>query len=137
MAKSNRDSRAGPQGLHIAPPPRDSGEKPLFRVVYTIDVDGSSPRDAAGKAHEMMKDPASMPPILDVLDHGGNLTTVDLSKTDGVSQDASKAICAGKRPYSREWKCPACGRTANCSYEDLAEVGCPYCADCDSEMMLA
>ena len=215
MTKTNEVSGAMTEGLHIPPPPRDSGEKPLFRIVYAIDVDASCPCEAARNALEMMRDPASMPPILDVLDHSGTVTTVDLSETDGANQDPSKAeagenhagnetvvivsvsggvadvllkpagigvvlfdydvegedvsskdpdgracsisewpareeivenkhwpivrkaICASKRPYSKEWKCPTCGKTARCSYEDLAEVGCPYCADCDTEMSLA
>ena len=215
MVKPNKESKAMPQGLHIAPLPRDSGYKPLFRIVYAIDIDASCPHEAARTAHEMMKDPASMPPVLDVLDHSGNVTRVDLCETAGADRDASKgearenhagnepvviiavsrgaadmlfkpagvgvtifdydvegddcssrdrdgqacsitewpaserivanehwpiikkAICATEHPYSREWKCPACGRTVTCSYEDLAEVGCPYCADCDIEMRLA
>ena len=156
-----------------------------------------------------------MPPILDVLDHSGNVTRVDLCETDRANQDAGRtkrgenhasnepvviitvsggvadvlfkpagvgvtildydvegdepsstdpdgvqccisewpaseriaanahwpivkeAICASERPYSRGWKCPACGRTVHCSYEEMAEAGSPYCADCDTEMRLA
>ena len=215
MAKPTEDSKAMPRGLHIAPPPRDSGQKPLFRVVYAIDIDASSPCEAAKNAHDMMRDPASMPAILDVLDHRGNVTRVDLCENAGANQNPSKAearengaggepvviltvsrgvaelLCkpagigmtlfdydvegedrsstdpdgracsisewpaseqivtnehwpiirkavrASKRPYSREWKCLSCGKTLKCSYEDLAEVGCPYCSDCDIEMRLA
>ncbi|MFC1783812.1 hypothetical protein ACFL02_09555 [Planctomycetota bacterium] len=36
--------------------------------------------------------------------------------------------------YTQEWKCPDCGQVVECSYEDLAEVGTPYCSDCDVEM---
>lgn len=43
---------------------------------------------------------------------------------------------AAARPYSRQWKCPACGRTVDCSYEDLAEAGTPLCGECDREMTL-
>ena len=213
MTKPNKASEAMPQGLHIPRPPTDFGEKPLFRVVYAIDLDASSALEAARKALEMMRDPSSMAPVLDVLDHNGNVTRFDLceaeanedagrgkasknSAVDGAlvilsvsggvadvlfkpagigvmlfdydvegedctSRDPDgracsisewlareeivenkhwpiikKAICASKRPYSREWKCPACGRTVSSSYEDLAEVGCPYCADCDTEMKL-
>jgi len=41
---------------------------------------------------------------------------------------ASIATCCHK------WKCPTCGRQVESSYEELAEVGAPYCSDCDSEM---
>ena len=214
MANPNEDSQSMPQGLHIAPPPADSGGKPLFRIIYAIDIDASSPCEAARNAHEVMTDPTSMSPILDVLDHRGKVTRVDLSETDGADQDTSNAEAgenhagnvpvviiavtggvadvllkpvgvrvtildhdvegdepfstyydgrpcsisewpaSGKitanehwpiisqatrvteRPYSRHWKCPECGETVECSYDDLAEVGCPYCADCDVEMRL-
>ena len=36
--------------------------------------------------------------------------------------------------YSRQWRCPDCHRVVNCSYEDLAEIGAPYCTDCEAEM---
>lgn len=36
--------------------------------------------------------------------------------------------------YSRPWKCPDCGWTVDCSYEDLAEAGSPICLHCDSAM---
>ncbi len=41
-----------------------------------------------------------------------------------------------EQKYSRTWKCPDCGRTADVSYENLAEVGTPICPDCDIEMKL-
>ena len=37
---SNKDYR-------VAPPPRDSGPEPLFRIVYVIDVNASNARKAA------------------------------------------------------------------------------------------
>ena len=39
--------------------------------------------------------------------------------------------------YSRTWRCPGCGWTVECSYDDLAESGNPFCIDCDSEMAMA
>lgn len=36
--------------------------------------------------------------------------------------------------YSRTWKCPDCGRTIEHSYEALAEVGTPICANCSTDM---
>ncbi len=41
-----------------------------------------------------------------------------------------------KGVYSRTWKCPDCGRQADCSYEDMAQAGTPMCTDCDTEMEL-
>lgn len=47
-----------------------------------------------------------------------------------------KALDAADQPYTRRWQCPGCGRTTGCSYEDLAEIGSPFCTDCDREMTL-
>jgi len=63
----------------IAPPPEDSGEHPLFRVVYLIDVVAGDVREAAETAHRIMSDPGSQPPVLYVIDSAGNTATVDLS----------------------------------------------------------
>ena len=38
--------------------------------------------------------------------------------------------------YSRTWKCADCGRSVECSYEDIADVGPPICPDYDLEMHL-
>ena len=45
-----------------------------------------------------------------------------------------QALRRTKQQPAKKWKCPDCGHTVDCSYEDLAEVGTPYCADCDVEM---
>jgi hypothetical protein len=42
-----------------------------------------------------------------------------------------------KNRHLQKWKCPDCSRVVECSYEDLVEVGNPYCSDCDIEMQLA
>jgi hypothetical protein len=65
--------------MNIEPPPRDSGPEPLFRVVYIIDVNAVDPLGAANKAYEIMVDPNSLAPVLQVLDHSGKLTVIDLS----------------------------------------------------------
>jgi hypothetical protein len=49
-------------------------------VVYTIDINAMNARQAAQRAHEIMKDPQSMPPVLDVIDFRGRLTRIDLSE---------------------------------------------------------
>jgi hypothetical protein len=74
----NGDSK--PAGLAIGRPPRDSGEEPLFRVAYFLDVNAANPRDAAEYAHRIMTDPRSMPPMLQIMDHAGHVSTVDLSQ---------------------------------------------------------
>jgi hypothetical protein len=35
---------------------------------------------------------------------------------------------------SRQWKCPSCSRTVGLNYEELADIGIPFCPDCDLEM---
>ena len=69
-----------PQGLIIEPPPKEDGPERLYRVVYVIDVSAMDPQQAAEHAYEIMRDPESMRPILDVLDSTGRRTRVDLSE---------------------------------------------------------
>ena len=45
-----------------------------------------------------------------------------------------QSLRSARQLFRRQWQCPGCGRKANCSYEDLAIAGTPYCADCDQEM---
>lgn len=66
-------------GLKIDLPHRDLGPEPLFRVVYSIDVNAANVRKAADKAHRIMTDPQSQPPVLQVIDHRGTAVTLDLS----------------------------------------------------------
>lgn len=67
---SNKDYR-------IEPPPKEKG---LYRVVYVIDIGADSPLDAAKKTHEIMTDPDSLAPVLEIIDQGGKVTKIDLSK---------------------------------------------------------
>ena len=62
----------------IEPPPK---EKDLYRVVYVIDVNADSPLDAAKKTHLIMTDPDSLAPVLEVVDQGGKVTKIDLSRS--------------------------------------------------------
>jgi hypothetical protein len=68
------------ESMNIEPPPRESGEEQLFRVVYVIDVNVADARQAAEDAHHIMSDPAAMAPILHILDHAGKVTTIDLTR---------------------------------------------------------
>ena len=67
------------QRLTIEPPPKETGPERLYRVVYVIDINAVNPRQAAERAHEIMGDPASMRPVLDIIDSVGRRTRVDLS----------------------------------------------------------
>ena len=62
----------------IEPPPKEKG---LYRVVYVIDIGAESPFDAAKKTHEIMADPDSIAPVLEVVDQGGKVTKIDLNKS--------------------------------------------------------
>ena len=66
-------------GLIIDPPPEDKGDEPLFRVVYIIDVNAADVHEAAEYTHMIMSDPSSLPPVLHIISHKGETTTVDLS----------------------------------------------------------
>ena len=37
----------------------------------------------------------------------------------------------------RQWKCPDCSRTIECSYEQIVEIGTPHCPHCETEMTMA
>jgi len=47
-----------------------------------------------------------------------------------------QAMRIAHRAFSRQWQCPDCHRVASCSYDDLAEIGTPYCGECDTEMFM-
>ena len=68
------------KGLTIAPPRTEIGDEKLFRVVYIIDVGAASPLDAARQAYQLMADPESQPPVLEVIDHHGGVLSIDLSE---------------------------------------------------------
>jgi hypothetical protein len=81
MTQKTHDKRTAPsKRLTIEPPPKEAGPESLYRAVYVIDIGAKSPRQAAKRAHTLMQDPDSMPPVLDILDSTGRRTRVDLSK---------------------------------------------------------
>jgi hypothetical protein len=67
-------------GLQIDPPPKEKGPERLYRVIYMIDINAFHPQEAAERTYEIMKDPQSMRPVLDVLEAAGRHTRVDLSE---------------------------------------------------------
>ena len=66
--------------FNIQPPPKDNGDEPLFRVIYVIDVNAADPLEAARLTHQIMTDPDSLPPVLEVMDHKGKVENIDLSE---------------------------------------------------------
>ena len=125
-------------GLHIDPPPHEKGPEPLYRVVYIIDVNAAEVQNAAAYTHRIMTDPASLAPVLHVLDHQGRDTIVDLAaepsaamvqgRPDEARQKARAFVLAGGT------QCPMCGRQeidfgaveldAECAYQ---EARCRHC----------
>ncbi len=82
--KLNRREFRGKGGLTIEPPDREGGDEPLFRIVYTIDLNATDPVVASEKTHRIMAGPGSLPPVLDVMDHSGNVTRIDLSDREST-----------------------------------------------------
>jgi hypothetical protein len=77
--KTHDESAALAKGFTIEPPPQEIGPERLYRVVYMIDVNARNAQQAAERAYDLMKDPQSMRPVLDVIDANGRRTRVDLS----------------------------------------------------------
>ena len=66
--------------FNIQPPPKEKGDEPLFRVIYIIDVNASDTQEAAEFTHQIMTDPQSLPPVLQVMNWKGKVVKIDLSK---------------------------------------------------------
>jgi hypothetical protein len=78
MAKSKKV-----KGLYIPAPSKDVvGGEDGFTVVWSIDISAQSPKEAAEKAQLIMKDssPGTFPPVFEVIDHKGHITTVDFEE---------------------------------------------------------
>jgi hypothetical protein len=78
------------KGLKVDPPPEEDGQEPLYRVVYAIDVNAADAHQAAECAYEIMSDPDSMRPVLQVIDSKGHGTEVDLSEDHASLEDSVK-----------------------------------------------
>jgi hypothetical protein len=68
------------RNYQIEPPPNDKGSEPLFRVVYVIDVSAPNALEAAKLTHQIMTDPDSLSPVLEVMNCKGTVVKIDLSK---------------------------------------------------------
>ncbi len=78
--KAHPQSFDQPRGLSLSPPPRETGPEHIYRVFYVIDVNAPDPRQAAVRVHQIMTDPTSILPVLDILDADGRWTRIDLSR---------------------------------------------------------
>ena len=52
----------------------------MMRVIWEIDLDADSPREAAEKALAIHRNPESIATVFDVVDKTGRKTTVDLDR---------------------------------------------------------
>lgn len=77
----------------IDPPPKEGGKKPLYRVVYSIDVSAPDVKQAAVNAFQMMQSRDSFAPILVVIDKKGNQTTIDLADTLEFNKITTGFVC--------------------------------------------
>ena len=78
------------KGMKIDPPPKDNSQEPLYRVVYTIDVNAKNAYQAAEHTHRIMTDPDSMRPVLHIVDSNGAHTKVDLSEDNVNLENSAK-----------------------------------------------
>ena len=83
----------GNKGYHVDPPPKENGDQPLFRVVYSIDVGASDAKQAALSALEMIRAKYTCDPVLVILDSEGKQTTLDLSAIDEFSKITTGFVC--------------------------------------------
>ena len=81
------------KGYHIDPPPKENGDQPLFRVVYTIDVGACDVKEAAHTALEMIRAKYTCDPILVILDSEGKQTALDLSVIDEFTKITTGFVC--------------------------------------------
>jgi hypothetical protein len=51
----------------------------MYHVIWEIDLDAESPKEAAEMAWEIHRSPESIATVFSVCDEDGNLTQVDLS----------------------------------------------------------
>jgi len=69
--------------------------------------------------------------ISQIATDGGRLEALNREEVDHLCE---RLNLGAEGSYSQRWYCPHCHRIVTCSYEDLAEVGAPYCGNCDCEM---
>jgi hypothetical protein len=69
-------------GLLIHWPPREKSKRKLYRVVYIIDINADSDKQAADQVHRIITDPDTIKPIFQVLRPDRRISTVDISRNE-------------------------------------------------------
>ncbi len=128
------------KGLLIEPPPKEQGPEPLWRVVYTIDVNAANAHKAAERAYEIMTDPQSLRPVLHILDGGGSETTVDLAEEPAPSPASAESSASREKALrfvqASGTQCPECGSgdldfgTVEVEAQSAFQDAC--CQDCEA-----
>jgi len=77
-------ARKHPSGRMMVTPLAEKKPAPIWLVVYTIDVIAADAPAAAAVAYQFMKDPESLPPVLDIIDGQGKVMRVDLAETQNT-----------------------------------------------------
>jgi len=75
--------------------------------------------------------------IVEIVEGGESTLDGAIRVLEQAKKDVDAVLQALRRnehQTTEKWKCPDCGQSVNCSYNNLAEAGIPYCADCDMEM---
>jgi hypothetical protein len=89
-AKAAKPSTSAAKGLVISPPPKESKGQLLFRVIYVIDINAVSPVHAARQTYQILVDPDSELPVVDVMDHRGKVKRIDLSYQRRARQNGQR-----------------------------------------------
>jgi hypothetical protein len=87
-----------------------------YRVIWEIDIDADSPREAAEHALAIQRNPESFATVFDVVDGSGDRVTFDLSEHDPLDYE----------PFDKEEAC--CHDWATDE-----ESGRSYCLNCGAD----
>ena len=126
MPKRTKSKNKNPPALHVIVTVSGGVADLLYKppgiavTLFDYDVDGVDERDP-----NISKDPDGHKCCVREWDPSSEVAGCEKWP---VIRKASQGV------YCRTWKCPDCGRTIDCSYDDLAQTGSPVCTDCDVEM---
>ena len=94
------------KSYRISPPPKDEGNPPLFRVVYSIDVGATDFLNAAETAWSIIRANDALYPVLVILDSEGNQAEFDLSEHMEINKVTTGFVIQKYRKQSTgKFKC--------------------------------